>query len=71
LSGWSAERLAQFDDGQPLTADQRLRVVELLRRLRSFDSASLAEGVREDLRTEEVLANPVEGRLWMQSTRSV
>ncbi|MCI0333724.1 MAG: hypothetical protein L0228_10945 [Planctomycetes bacterium] len=41
LSGWDADRLAKFDDGQPLSDAQRVEALELLRRLRSIDTTSL------------------------------
>jgi len=61
LAGWSAERLAQFDDSQALSVDQRPEAVELLRRLRSFDSSSLEEWAHKDA-ASHVLANPAEFR---------
>jgi hypothetical protein len=42
LAGWDATQLAQFDDGKPLSDAQRVEAIELLRRLRSINSADLA-----------------------------
>lgn len=61
LSGWNAERLAKLDDGQPLSEAQRLEVLELLRRLRSIDTATL-EDWRQILPAGYVLKNPDEIR---------
>ncbi len=57
LAGWSIDRLAEFDDGQTLADAQRVKTLELLRRLRSFNSAELDDWVHTDLSVFNVLKN--------------
>ncbi len=61
LSGWDAERLAKFDDGQSLSDAQRAEALELLRRLRSIDTKNLDDW-REYLPLGYELKNPDEVR---------
>jgi hypothetical protein len=58
IAGWDASRLAAFDDGAAFSDDQRMQALQLLRRLRSFDSASIDGWVEEGLRPDSVLAEP-------------
>ncbi len=58
LAGWSVESLAEFDDGQPLSDTQRTKALELLRRLRSFNSSDLDGWVHDDLSPIDVLESP-------------
>jgi hypothetical protein len=58
IAGWSVERLAEFDNGKPLTGDERASALELLRRIRSFDTGSLADWVHDDLSPNDVLQQP-------------
>jgi hypothetical protein len=58
LAGWDVEQLAEFDDGKRFTDEQRKQTVELLRRLRSFDAASLADWTHDGLHFFEVVRQP-------------
>jgi hypothetical protein len=58
LAGWSVGRLAEFDDGEEFTEQQRRESLNLLRRLRSFDSASLADWKHDGLWYFEVMRQP-------------
>jgi hypothetical protein len=62
LAGWSVDRLATFDDGGPLTDEQRTSALELLRRLRSFSTSDLAAWVHDDLTPRDVLQRPADYR---------
>ena len=62
LAGWDAARLAQFDDGTDFAEDQRGQALQLLRRLRSFDSTSLADWAHDGLAPYYVLKKPDEYR---------
>jgi hypothetical protein len=55
LAGWDNARLATFDDGEAFSDEQRLEAIQLLRRLRSFDSPSLEDWVHDDLTPNAVL----------------
>jgi hypothetical protein len=46
LAGWDAARFAQFQSGSPLSDAQRQELLELLRRLKTFDGPQLAEWAR-------------------------
>jgi hypothetical protein len=58
IAGWSIARLAAFDDGRPLTDEQRKSALELLRRLRSFGSGNLADWVHNELAPSDVHKHP-------------
>jgi hypothetical protein len=58
LAGWNVDRLAEFDDGGPFTEAQRATAIDLLRRLRSFDSPNLADWTHDGLWYFEVMRNP-------------
>ncbi len=58
LAGWNVERLDAFDDGAEFSATQRQHSLELLRRLRSFDSASLADWTHDGLWYFDVMRQP-------------
>jgi hypothetical protein len=62
LAGWDAKRLAEFDDGQPLSDPQRVKALELLRRIRSFNSADLDAWVHEDLSPYEAVKHAADDR---------
>jgi len=64
LAGWNPERLAKFDAGASLTEYQRPEALQLLRRLRSIDTASL-DAWSNNLGLTKELENPndVRGRL--------
>jgi hypothetical protein len=64
LAGWDSARLAKFDEGASLTDGQRTEALQLLRRLRSIDTASL-NAWSNNLGLTEELKNPnnVRGRL--------
>lgn len=58
LAGWNAERLAQLDNGQPLSDHDRREAVALLRRLKLFDSSGLKEWVDYGLTSHSIMAQP-------------
>lgn len=62
LAGWDAERLAAFGDGQPLTDDERQDLLDLVRRLKTFDAAELADWTQTDWSFADVAAQPDEHR---------
>ena len=62
IAGWDTSRLAEFDDGEGFSDDQRLQALQLLRRLRSFDSASIDGWVEEGLVPDSVLTEPNQHR---------
>jgi hypothetical protein len=64
LSGWNADRLAKLKEGDSLSAEQRVEVLELLRRLRSISTEDLSTwtsnmGLKRGLKDPE----PLRGRL--------
>jgi hypothetical protein len=61
-AGWSADRLAAFGDGEPLNNEQREELLELLRRLRSFEAADLHAWSRNDVSLATIVANPEKHR---------
>jgi hypothetical protein len=62
LAGWDAARLAQLGDGQPLSDEHREELLDLVRRLKTFDSAELVEWTRTDLPLSAIAARPDEHR---------
>ncbi len=58
LAGWDAERLDQFEDDAPLNESERQSLLQLLYRLRSFDTRSLARMAHSDRSLREVLSEP-------------
>jgi hypothetical protein len=61
-AGWSADRLAKFGDGEPLNNEQREELLELLRRLRSFDAADLQAWSRNDVSLATIVSDPGQHR---------
>ncbi|MEX0614223.1 MAG: hypothetical protein WD738_12800 [Pirellulales bacterium] len=62
LAGWDVERLAQFDNGQPFSEAEHVKALELLRRLRSFDSTSLMDWAHDGLSPHDVAKQPADYR---------
>ena len=62
LAGWDAQRWASFRDAEPLTNEQRLELLALLRRLGTFDSFSLAQWARGGPDWDSLLSHPAEHR---------
>jgi hypothetical protein len=62
FAGWDAERLAKLGDGQPLSDEQREELLGLLRRLKTFDAAELAEWARTDVDFPAIADLPNEHR---------
>ncbi len=58
LAGWDVKQLAALDDGKPLSEAQRIKALELLRRIRSFGSGSLELWVHAGLDPYTMLTNP-------------
>ncbi len=62
LAGWDAQRLATFTDDKPLTPDGRQALVQLLWRVRTFDTVSIAAWTRNDVSVATIAAKPAEYR---------
>jgi hypothetical protein len=62
LAGWNAERLRQLDDSQRFSNQHRRQALDLLRRLCSFDSASLAAWKEVGVTPQNVLDKPADHR---------
>jgi hypothetical protein len=58
LAGWDSNRLAAVGDGQPLADGEREQLLDLLRRLRSFDAADLAAWTRNDRSIDTIASHP-------------
>lgn len=62
LAGWGAEKWAGFHDGGPLTDDQKLQLLPLLRRLDTFDSFTLAQWAHSGPTWQSIVSQPSEHR---------
>lgn len=65
LAGWDTERLARLRDGNEFTEPQRLETLALLRRLHTFDRASLEQW------TKTSSASPIQDRKKANSSQLV
>jgi hypothetical protein len=60
LAGWDAERFAALNNAGPNSGEQREELVELMRRLKTFDEPTLAEWARAGATFQETAAAPSE-----------
>jgi hypothetical protein len=58
LAGWNTERFGRFVDDQQVSDEEHGELVELLWRVRSFDTASVERWSRSGLNIDEVWNNP-------------
>lgn len=62
LAGWDTQRWATFSDDKPLTPEQLQWLVQLLWRLKTFDSVSIASWTQNNVPISDIADRPVEFR---------